>query len=419
MTTTIKLTDGTVLNVPKGLYEVVQTSDSAIVDISDHSQILKISKELDNPATTPSRISVIALTLAQWAQQHSIPEEVILYWGIYVVQKAKRYTIQGKPEDGLSLLIDILQIEHLTLAHCPPKLTLRLTEQLIRQTEEAIHFCAAFGSVTALSAHLHEVETILDIISAIWEPSCTKLINSIQAILPSLTTFSLDGEQQRLSSSKLMNRLIGLKQTHFSQKIRRDYSDRNHFLLLEGLASAWLEMVQQELILSATAEYSSTGLNTENVILQVQQLTEKVEKRLRIIVASKYAQQYGSSWQHHIMSKHKEMYARWQWNIKQDKNVFNTYQEYTPDILDYSGFNDMKELITAQWHLFKDIFDFGYGRRNKAVFFDKTTHIIKVRNPLAHHRNVPENELLRAKVLCTDILLALDQAGEGVESATE
>lgn len=35
--------------------------------------------------------------------------------------------------------------------------------------------------------------------------------------------------------------------------------------------------------------------------------------------------------------------------------------------------------------------------------------ITKVRNPLAHDR--AENRILRARVLCTDILLALDSGG--------
>jgi hypothetical protein len=76
---------------------------------------------------------------------------------------------------------------------------------------------------------------------------------------------------------------------------------------------------------------------------------------------------------------------------------------------------DLKDLIVSQWHLFRDVFDFGYQDRNRAVFPDKIFQIVSVRNAFAHHRMPPENELLRARVLCTDILLALDRSGETSE----
>jgi hypothetical protein len=44
-------------------------------------------------------------------------------------------------------------------------------------------------------------------------------------------------------------------------------------------------------------------------------------------------------------------------------------------------------------------------------------HIIKVRNPLAHHRAVPENELRRALVLSTDILRAIGRATRAARGA--
>jgi hypothetical protein len=68
------------------------------------------------------------------------------------------------------------------------------------------------------------------------------------------------------------------------------------------------------------------------------------------------------------------------------------------------------ELISSQWRLFHDFLDFGYEPRNEAIFYDKMKQITKVRNPLAHNRIIPENEILRARVLCTDILLALDSS---------
>ena len=114
-------------------------------------------------------------------------------------------------------------------------------------------------------------------------------------------------------------------------------------------------------------------------------------------------------------SKHRYMYDRWLHCRDKDRANFNIYPEYSPKLLEYALLGDLTELISAQWQLFQAIFDFGYRKRNKTVLNDKMQQIRNVRNMLAHYRLPPENELLRTRVLCTDILLALDQAGEGVE----
>lgn len=141
---------------------------------------------------------------------------------------------------------------------------------------------------------------------------------------------------------------------------------------------------------------------------QIQDLVKEVEQRLRELISIQYRQQFGETWVKHIEVKHATMYQYWLRNLERDKAVFKTYRQYSPEILEYSRLDDLSDLITAQWHLFRDVLDFGYDDRNKVVFHDKMSQIARVRNPLAHHRAVPENELLRARVLCTDILLALE-----------
>ena len=114
----------------------------------------------------------------------------------------------------------------------------------------------------------------------------------------------------------------------------------------------------------------------------------------------------------HIRTRHKQLFEYWTINLRKDKAAFKVYSNHSPEILDYARFEDLATLVTVQWQLFRHIFDFGYENRNKAVFHDKMGQIAKVRNPLAHNRTIPENELWRAKVLCVDVLLALDSAGE-------
>jgi len=55
---------------------------------------------------------------------------------------------------------------------------------------------------------------------------------------------------------------------------------------------------------------------------------------------------------------------------------------------------------------------FGSGKQAKRELTGKIEAIVKVRNPLAHNRAVPENELKRTEAYCTDVLMLLQQAFE-------
>ena len=70
--------------------------------------------------------------------------------------------------------------------------------------------------------------------------------------------------------------------------------------------------------------------------------------------------------------------------------------------------NDLKDIISREWQLFNDIF--GNGKAAKRQLNEKIQAIVKVRNPLAHNRDVPKNELKRTEVFCTDILIQIQQA---------
>jgi hypothetical protein len=98
---------------------------------------------------------------------------------------------------------------------------------------------------------------------------------------------------------------------------------------------------------------------------------------------------------------------------KQEKDapILQAYGTTQVNPLDYARFEHLMELVSAQWQIFREIFDFGNPSQNKQIFYDKMMQIAKVRNMLAHSRDLHENELLRARVLCTDILLALDRWG--------
>ena len=181
--------------------------------------------------------------------------------------------------------------------------------------------------------------------------------------------------------------------------------------LLEVVLNSLGEIIQQEFMLVASVQYVSEGLDQEHITRQVRKLIGQVEQRLRALIVLKYEQRYGKEWISQIEAVYPKMYSHWVLNYKREQSAFKNYNDHAPDILEFAGFDDLSELISSQWKLFQGHLDFGFESRNQAIFYDKMKQITKVRNPLAHNRVVPENEIFRARVLCTDILLALDSGG--------
>ena len=70
------------------------------------------------------------------------------------------------------------------------------------------------------------------------------------------------------------------------------------------------------------------------------------------------------------------------------------------DYLEYLYMGDLGRLVTASetWDQFSPIF-----KRRKDLLEGKLQQILPVRNDRAHFRPVPENELLRCKLACSDL----------------
>jgi hypothetical protein len=305
-------------------------------------------------------------------------------------------------------LIDALTLEYQTLPVCGPDILRAFSRRISVQTEEAVELSAALGSADALLSVKNDIGTLLGIMDTVWGPTASSIIQILRQIIVELSLFRDD---KQLSRSRSIAKKLDDARKDVAQVVNVSYKRK---ALLTSLIASWTQVVQQEIVLVANAQYSSEGLDSESIARQAQRLIGQVEQRLRLLIIEKYQLQYGDGWLDHIHAQHKTMYENWIANLQRDQAAFRAYSEHAPIVLEYARFEDLNELITAQWHLFRDTFDFGYDTRNKAVFYDKMSQIARVRNPLAHHRTIPENELLRARVLCTDILLVLDRSGEGL-----
>lgn len=128
----------------------------------------------------------------------------------------------------------------------------------------------------------------------------------------------------------------------------------------------------------------------------------EVEYYLRRLVEDRYAKKFGDVWESRV---NPELRERWAGTQTKDEKTFARYGMRKSSLLDYTYMGDLVGLINNQWTLFEDIL--GAGKAAKQEFTRVTEAVIRVRNPLAHNRDVPLNELRRADVYCADLLMLL------------
>jgi hypothetical protein len=131
----------------------------------------------------------------------------------------------------------------------------------------------------------------------------------------------------------------------------------------------------------------------------------ELEARLRRLIESRYEAKHGEDWIHQVPTEWREAWTKAR---TKDERTFAHYEQTPSSLLDYSYLNDLLALINKEWSVFHDVF--GSGKAAKRKLQSNIEAIVRVRNPLAHNRSVPSNELKRAEVYCTDILLQLKQS---------
>jgi ATP-dependent helicase YprA (DUF1998 family) len=133
-----------------------------------------------------------------------------------------------------------------------------------------------------------------------------------------------------------------------------------------------------------------------------------LELCLRHLVRSRYEAAHGETWPGQFFPP--EKLAQLQATQSKEERQFASSHH----LLDYTYLQDLLELVNIQWMLFQDLF--GDGKKAKGQLTEKVQSIVKVRNPLAHNRAVPEDELKQVEVYCADVLAEL-QAGAGVTAS--
>ena len=250
----------------------------------------------------------------------------------------------------------------------------------------------------------------LSVAAVVWGPDLAGLIHDVERALDDLLRYigSSSGTDNGIQLYEQIVQDLKILGQRAAGKNGSRRTTAVRFGIIQALLTAWNEAAHNHLL-----RQNSKGQPNHEIqrpvsqAAEVETMIEQVETALRALLTRKYHQQYGDVWPQHIEKNHSQMYSYWMRNMKRDLATFKTYQSHKPELMEYPRLEDLKELIAAQWHLFREILDFGRPDRNKTIFTEKMEQIAPIRNSLAHHRSIPGNELLRAKVLCTDILLIL------------
>lgn len=312
----------------------------------------------------------------------------------------------GKPQEGIGILVDVLLFEQNIIPLCEPEVAKVLADQSACLINQLLKFFSLIGSLDTIVHLQKDIETALSMIETAWSPEFRKTVFALRDLISLLS--SVFREERHAQINPLRMALQAVSDIKKSLRNIDAAGTKRQKKMLEIVLNSLGEIVQQEFMLVANIQYVSEGLDQEQIARQARKLIGQVEQRLRALIVSKYELRYGVNWTSQVEAVYPKMYSRWINNYQREKSAFRNYNDHAPDLLEFAGFEDLLELIASQWKLFHDFFDFGYASRNEAIFYDKMKQITKVRNPLAHNRTIPENEILRARVLCTDILLALD-----------
>jgi hypothetical protein len=356
-----------------------------------------------------------ALQAAEMLAQYSELESSLLALATYASHVGALETNADIITVKLGVLVDAASLVHGALPYCQSEVVAQLTQIIARLVEDAC-FVSALVDPSQLTDVGGDVQAMLSMAAVAWGPDLADIVSDAERAFDDLLVFVRDSGSE--DDAVRLQESIARDLRNLSLRVSGRAGGRRMTLvrlgLIQTLLTAWKEAAHRCLIIRQTNQSQSKhrGKEAGFRVAEVELIIEQVETALRDLLTQKYRQQYGDEWSRHVEAKHPQMYSYWVRNMERDQAAFKTYLGHKPELLEYARLEDLKELIAAQWHLFREIFDFGQGDRNKMLFSDKMEQIARVRNPLAHHRSVPGNELLRAQVLCTDILLALERRAE-------
>jgi hypothetical protein len=417
MDSSIQLSSGRVFEISARLrvspvFFAITTADSFPVsrDVELATSLLSTARHTTDHKQGAQKAWQAAETFIQCNE----PERSLIALAVYAAHVGNLEPNAVPDADKLGVLVDTISLAHHALPYCQPRTTSELTQILDQLTEDACHI-SAFVDPILLTKGRGDIQRALGVAAVVWGPDLAGLVHDVERALNDLLLYigSSSGADNKVQLYEQIIQDLKVLGQRAAGKNGGRRTTAIRFGIIQALLASWNEAAHNHLLRQNSKGQSNHEIQRPvSQAAEVETMIEQVETALRALLARKYRQQYGDGWPQHIEKNHSQMYSYWMHNMERDQATFRTYQSHKPELLEYARLEDLRELIAAQWHLFREILDFGRPDRNKAIFTEKMEQIAPIRNSLAHHRSIPENELLRAKVLCTDILLVLDKLKE-------
>jgi Swt1-like HEPN/AAA domain len=133
------------------------------------------------------------------------------------------------------------------------------------------------------------------------------------------------------------------------------------------------------------------------------ELLGDAERQLRALIQDRMACAYGENWWDTFRSKTPNLSEAMEKLVLQRSREVRQFGDAASDfILDYAYIGDLKDIVFAEWDRFRSVLG-----GSKADWERRFQDIMKVRNPLAHHRPVPADVLQDAERSCKSLLARL------------
>lgn len=127
------------------------------------------------------------------------------------------------------------------------------------------------------------------------------------------------------------------------------------------------------------------------------------ERQLRYLVQERMVDVYGDEWFDELRKKLPKMSDPLDKLVQQRAREKRMFGDAASDfILDYAYIGDLKDLVFAEWERYRSVLGGA-----KADWERRFQDIMKVRNPMAHHRPVPADVLYDAERSCKALLSRL------------
>jgi len=129
-------------------------------------------------------------------------------------------------------------------------------------------------------------------------------------------------------------------------------------------------------------------------------LLGKVEQQLRYLVLDRMHEAYSENWLNEVSEKHPKLKEALEKLVNQKLREKKLFGDAASDyVLDYAYIGDLKDLIFAEWDRYRSLLG-----GTKSEWEKRFQDIMKVRNPMAHHRPVPADILQDAEKSCESFL---------------